>query len=384
MPGQEPDKTQEQIVGVVFPMSGLNTVCEFGRQPADTAPDAKNVRTVEALTRRLRGGSRAGLTQYIPAVTVTLGQSVQHINILVDPQQPALDSNNDGGPFPDPSSNNLSIRNPGRWFREGGSGIVPNRNVSGKGPPDPLRQSVSNDFFGGNTNDLTLTFDKPPLNGSLLVVVASYGSNQSLAVPPADGTAEDVTALTNGGAAMYNQVGSTGYYSKNSITFPGGGGTTQEWALSIWYLYATGNANDITVKVGSPNNEGVIPVGDSVSLVALEYTGFASAPVGFAKSESAGNDSPVSGGTLSLSNVTGAIVIAAMSAAIDPNGGPDLSVLTPATGYRNRSQNVLNSAGGAGSGVVMDRTIKATTTTPTATATSDSTFAGISTSFNPA
>lgn len=122
---------QEQEVGVIFPLAGIDSTCEFSRQPDSTTPSGINVRAFEVITRRARGGSREGMSRYVNE-TLNGAHLIQHLNILVDPQNPALDGPNATGDMggtleADPSSNNLSVRNFGRYVRIGGSGAVPNR-----------------------------------------------------------------------------------------------------------------------------------------------------------------------------------------------------------------------------------------------------------------
>ena len=127
---------QEQDVGVIFPLAGLETSCEFSRQPNDTAAAGTNVRTYEVVSDRGRGGSRCGLSRYANQ-RVNGVSPVQHVNILVDPQQPSLNAPTqttpgDGSDEPtglprviDPSTNGTLIRNFGRYVPSGGAGQRP-------------------------------------------------------------------------------------------------------------------------------------------------------------------------------------------------------------------------------------------------------------------
>lgn len=84
---------EDTIQDIHFPKAGISVSGPYGRQPViqdqksgeywKTAVDGENVRSWETLTRRNRGGSRAGLTQYIPA-TVLAGTTwiVQTVNVL--------------------------------------------------------------------------------------------------------------------------------------------------------------------------------------------------------------------------------------------------------------------------------------------------------------
>lgn len=130
---------QEQLRPLAFPLQGIDVSTEFELQPAQTTPVGLNVRGYEPGTMRARGGSRPGLSKYVPA-TVNGAHLIQHLNYIVDPQDPALTTSSDdfggGASEPDPSTNNGgNLRNPGRAVRVGGSGVQPNRNVFTKGAP---------------------------------------------------------------------------------------------------------------------------------------------------------------------------------------------------------------------------------------------------------
>lgn len=56
----------ETYTEFVFPLAGIDSSNEFWRQPPLTSRDAQNVRSFESLTQRGRGGSRPGITPYIP------------------------------------------------------------------------------------------------------------------------------------------------------------------------------------------------------------------------------------------------------------------------------------------------------------------------------
>lgn len=121
----------ESNAQAVFPTGGLNVACEFGRQPAQTTPDALNVRTFEPELNRARGGSRPGLVRWIDA-QVEGNHLIQHLNTigitgivnLIAGTDPA--DVFDGVYLLDPSDGD---RNPGWAVPVGGWGVQPNRNV---------------------------------------------------------------------------------------------------------------------------------------------------------------------------------------------------------------------------------------------------------------
>ncbi len=110
----------EQIIGVLFPLTGIEVTCEFGRQPENTTPAGANVRAYEVITERGRGGSRCGLSRWINQLVNGLSDPVQHLAVLVDPEDPGLNgpsstidpSNPQIGIYiPDISTNNTFQRN---------------------------------------------------------------------------------------------------------------------------------------------------------------------------------------------------------------------------------------------------------------------------------
>ncbi len=130
----KPITNNEKFVDILFPVHGINVACEIEQQPEQTTPIGENVRACEPGTQRLRGGARPGLSKYLPQLP-SGPTKVQHLNIVVDPTTDALLGNNDtnrtggGGFVLDPSTNNLSFRNPGRFVRSGGSGAAISRRV---------------------------------------------------------------------------------------------------------------------------------------------------------------------------------------------------------------------------------------------------------------
>jgi hypothetical protein len=145
-----PTPAPETFQDLSFPLNGLNTQTEFELQPPQTTRSCLNVRAYEPITMRLRGGSRPGLSEYIPAQVAGIAAVIQHLNIVADPSEPNLltfyDNNLFGetsGGTMDPSSNNPLVggadgyRNPDRWTRTGGSGATQNRHVGYTGAPVP-------------------------------------------------------------------------------------------------------------------------------------------------------------------------------------------------------------------------------------------------------
>lgn len=73
---------------LAFPLAGVDAEQPFDMQPQGTTPEALNVCSVDPTTNRARGGSRPGLGRFLPPLA-TLG-TIQHLQIIVDPQADAL------------------------------------------------------------------------------------------------------------------------------------------------------------------------------------------------------------------------------------------------------------------------------------------------------
>jgi hypothetical protein len=382
----------EQEVGVIFPTKGVEASCEFSKQPADTAPVGVNVRTYECITLRSRGGSRSGLTQYIPAQPAG-ANPIQHLNVLVDPQDPSLDIT--GGTVPDPSTNNLSIRNPGRFVPVGGSGQQLNRNVVSNAPkPGNLIQAVG--FTGSAANGLpftigytvgspvvgtTISLPSRPQFGNLLVMVL-FGTG----VPPNSSTsvaAPVFSGVTAGGGASWTQVGGSGY--NQSANWANSTGTnapaTFGASIQIFYYYATGGAGDQNINVATfagMSGDTTVFANGSV----MEYSLMAGAPISQVKFSQPANTAPWTVGPLSLSNLPNELVIAAFTGAVTPlYAGPITPTMTG--GFTSRpvflQADELNS-----SLVVMDKKgTQATTITPGVTVSPAGAYLGMATAFNP-
>ena len=121
----KPIQAPESFVDLPFPVKGIDVATELELQPKGTTPLGQNVRAFEPSTQRARGGARPGLVKYINTQVLGLPSTIQHLNIIVDPTEAALNFDFTGD-LPDPSTNNLRVRNWGRLVRRGGSGAQPN------------------------------------------------------------------------------------------------------------------------------------------------------------------------------------------------------------------------------------------------------------------
>jgi hypothetical protein len=291
----------QQEVGAIFPVAGLDVTCEFDRQPPDTTPGAGNVRSYDSLLSRKRGGSRAGLSRFVNE-TVNGVAEIQHLALLVDPQNPALNAPVDEGTVPDPSTNNLSQRNFGRNVRDGGSGLVPNRN-------DPRQTSeikfVQQARTQGVVNDsVTVNLPNLPTVGNhIFVVVRTQASGASPELP---------SSVRNGGLVDYAEAGTLG--SPEAVVTDNVGGPEETQALTVWWKKVA-DAADQSVVV-TAGGEGSI-----YEIILLEYSGAnPAAPVSNAvEGADASAASTFTLPDLALNNTSGQLVLAAY---VKVNTGP--------------------------------------------------------------
>ena len=204
----------DAFADLAFPLKGLDVSVEYGRQPPGTCTTGYNVRCFESLGERARGGSRPGVVKYIdrgvtdgPAVldvgALDFPLVVQHLNVIVDPTEEGLPSDNSIGPFDtdvplvdDPSTNNLSDRVPaGRKVRDGGSGNQPNGKMGPDAVDDDLTLEVgdaaeevdvlANDAYTGKPSVTIIS--GPTLDGASAKVVGTGASAKIKYTPPATG-----------------------------------------------------------------------------------------------------------------------------------------------------------------------------------------------------
>lgn len=189
----------DQIIDLAFPVAGIDLTTEFELQPAGTTPVAINVRAIDPATQRTRGAARCGVSRYVPEKVGGLTGLIQHLNIIVDPTPDwtlAAQEDADVGPTADggdgsgildssdnPDPNNE--RNRGRYFRSGGSGIRPRKQI-----PRARHTSTSAIAFvqkktinviasvapAGPARTDHITFNAP-VKADSLIVVCAYSAN---------------------------------------------------------------------------------------------------------------------------------------------------------------------------------------------------------------
>lgn len=246
---------ERQEVSAQFPIAGLDVTCEFGRQPGDTTPDNQNVRSREVIEERIRGGSRAGLTKYVPEVvsrppssggggdggggdtgSATYGPDqgslIQYLGVLVDPQQPAIRQMNNLE-FPDPSTNNLRPRVPsGRLLRRGGPGTATDdTGYLGDAGPYQLVQA----FTHAATGNVEIPF-------------ATHVGNLVLVFVAGDGNLYFDPLVTTDSGLPFTKIG--GQQRQRSVTATGGIGSYR--MLSLWYRIA--GSGETGIRMEGPSN----------------------------------------------------------------------------------------------------------------------------------
>jgi hypothetical protein len=163
-----PAQAQETEKDMPFPLQGIDLSQGHAYQRPLTCETGVNVRAFEPISNRARGGSRSGLSKYLPAQVPAGTHLIQHLN-TVDPSVDSalLDWNLPwpdftmptgislppitwGIPDPDPADVTVATmddpstgaRNPGRLVPVGGTGIAPNRNKPADDPDIEYRQSA--------------------------------------------------------------------------------------------------------------------------------------------------------------------------------------------------------------------------------------------------
>lgn len=299
-------QANEVMQEMLFPANGVDLSTEFELQNPLTTPAGVNVRAYEALSQRGRGGSRAGLSQYIPQTVGGLGSVVQHLNILVDPTVAALPGNDDPynqvdvpGGVPDPSDGGGTDRNPGWWTRDGGTGRQPNRRVPARSaatvhanPDDATAVQggspvtifiLENDDYNV---PITVTITSPPTLGDASAVVVGSGDGTTIRYTPPSGTGPGGTdtltyRLSGGGISSDADVRVSVDPGTGDVSEGEHEGTATEWhnnrdatVLDVTFTFGDGATFVIEFTAGTPIGsppDGTIYVGpvDVGSLITI-------------------------------------------------------------------------------------------------------------------
>lgn len=193
----------EQFVEILFPVQGVDLVASpYGGGKPSTSDSALNCRGQDPFKKRLRGGSRHGISKHVTEQIPNWqqGAPIQHLQAIVDPQAEALlvtFEEVQAELFPDlfledPSTNIslTNIRNTGRKVRRGGSGAQSNINIPKRTPTitwsDPADINQGTPLSGTQLNAIASdpftgiavagTFVYSPDSGTILPV----GENRNL------------------------------------------------------------------------------------------------------------------------------------------------------------------------------------------------------------
>jgi hypothetical protein len=202
----------EQLAEMTFPLQGLNVSTVFDQQPPGTAPVGLNVRSYESLTSRARGGSRPGLSQYIPA-QVDGAFKIQHLAVIVDPQAEALPG---GTPPGDPQASNRNAF--------GGSlGYAPVRFPNEPGRTYPRRAGVLTITAKNQTKAQgdTFTFDGTEFTVSGLVGGDSVSSVTLISAGADSGASDGTYPIVPSAAVGSGLSGYTIHYASGTMTVSG-------------------------------------------------------------------------------------------------------------------------------------------------------------------
>jgi hypothetical protein len=176
-----------QNLAIDFPVQGMDVSGAFADQPTNTTPTGVNVRTIDPILERNRGGSRPGMSKYgnqIPEGS----ELIQHLNQIVILRDDNLLSN-----FEDFQDNFIDDpRNSDRKVPPHGSGPTPSKNW----PPAAYRRVLltADHTIQTNGQDVILTatlFDEPAntVHPSGLITLSTNPIGQ-------DGTGD--SGMTNG------------------------------------------------------------------------------------------------------------------------------------------------------------------------------------------
>jgi hypothetical protein len=161
----------EQMTDLVFPTGGVNVATELETQPAQTTPFGKNVRVYEPGTLRARGGSRPGLSEYIPSLVTGSAGKIQDLATVV-----MTDANATNGSTVVDNSPTRNLRGGNRGFAPVRHTIKPPNRFS-KGSKSPMVVYQSGNLINGNQN----MADTVPMGGNAnlgdLIVVVVAGLN---------------------------------------------------------------------------------------------------------------------------------------------------------------------------------------------------------------
>ncbi len=204
------------VVEVLFPLQGVDQTTAYDQQPAKTTFLGKNVRSMDPIEERNRGGSRHGLIKFadqVPAGT----HLIQNLTQLVDPRADNLLANFGDfqpGYIPDP-------RNAARLVPPQGSGAQPNLGFP-RATYRRVQLSADNSTpTDGQTVTLTAALTLQPAGTPV------SGATIRLATIPPNQNGYGASAVTGGAGTCQFMVSETDfegpivYLASNTYSVPG-------------------------------------------------------------------------------------------------------------------------------------------------------------------
>lgn len=222
-------------VSVQFPLRGLDVASPYDNQPDGTSPDAVNVRSFDPFLRRMRGGSRPGLSRYING---DIGSEIQDINSVVLPSATALGISFDDVAILDVT---FQLEDLGglvladgsvNWIYVNGSGFYTHPSYSRVNSTPSITSLIpdSGDFVGGdvvtvtgeNLGDGDATFKFGTEDATLL---ANDGTTATVVVPgisdPGSNVTVNVTVTTGLGTSAATSANEYTYTEIEFVQFVG-------------------------------------------------------------------------------------------------------------------------------------------------------------------
>lgn len=181
----------EETISVSFPLNGLDTAAGYGEQRPGTTADAVNVRGIDPLEERNRGGSRHGLIKYPNQQIPEGAELIQHLNTIVVLSGEFLlvtFQNYESDFIPNTSDTDTTDTE----IPPKGSGVTP---VPGW-PPDPRRrvEVVASPTTASDGDNVTLTITLTRQTAGTTV----SGQTITLRTNPAGKDGDGDTAVTDG------------------------------------------------------------------------------------------------------------------------------------------------------------------------------------------
>lgn len=200
-------QSPENLQDIPFPLAGLDLSAGFGEQRPGTTSEAVNVRGIEPLAERARGGSRPGLARYLDDQVPPSEGEIQDLNLVILPSAEAQGISFDDVAvldtifqLEDPSGARALLGDLSTgWIYVGGSGYHTPKTYTRQHRPRIDSVSPADiDFAGGDTvtilgenlGDMTATVK---FGTNTATVLSNDGSTAIVTSPSYSPTTADVT-----------------------------------------------------------------------------------------------------------------------------------------------------------------------------------------------